>query len=778
MALLLCMSATVWGQARPDAPVTSPPLERIVPMEAVVNGEKTGTWPFVERLGVLYASRDALDEWRVKVQAPVETIMVRGTEYWPLNAIPGFTIKVNFSALSVEINFAAEAFVATKVSTQASARPKASPVLPSAFFNYELNYANSRSGGLTSSDFGALVEAGASTSWGVLTSSYVGRNLAGTSKDTASWTRLETTFTRHMPETNHTLRIGDSATRVGLWGRGVYFGGVQFGTNYSLTPGFLTQPLPVVAGVSAAPSTVELYVNDVLRQVSQVPAGPFAIDNTNILTGSGEARMVVRDILGREVVITQPFFTSVQLLSKGLTDWGAEIGTLRRDLGTASGRYGPPLSSGTWRYGVNDKLTVEARAEVTRDTQTAWLGLVTALPGAVLARGAAVASRNDQAGSGHHWVLGLERQWLRTSAYFQAEGANQTFRALGVGTVTPPTKLQWAANVTQAIGKAGSAGLAVASVHRYDAPTLTTVSANYSMRVGDNATVMFSVSRAFGASAGNGSSAGVTVQIPLERNRQVTATALGHGGTNDIYLTASQTSGGDSDLGWRVLAGQVAGEKHYEGGLYYLGRYGRVYSDVSNSGSQSSVRVGATGGLVFADSHVFATRRVDQSFAVVEIKDHADIGVGIGANMLTRTNARGIALLPELGAHQPNQVRLDPKDLPVSAEVESIEKIVVPAWRSAVKVDFPVRAGRAALLKINFEDGEPAPAGALVHIEGDKQEFYVARRGEAFVTGLMPANRILLEWQKQQCSFTVAMPPSTKDEIPRVGPVLCKGVKR
>ena len=103
---------------------------------------------------------------------------------------------------------------------------------------------------------------------------------------------------------------------------------------------------------------------------------------------------------------------------------------------------------------------------------------------------------------------------------------------------------------------------------------------------------------------------------------------------------------------------------------------------------------------------------------------------------------------------------------------------MVPAWRSAVKVVFPVRSGRGALLKLVFDDGEPAPAGGVVQIVGEKEEFYVARRGEAFITGLQSRNRVLLNWNGQQCQFDVNLPPESQDEIARLGPLQCKGVSR
>jgi outer membrane usher protein len=231
-------------------------------------------------------------------------------------------------------------------------------------------------------------------------------------------------------------------------------------------------------------------------------------------------------------------------------------------------------------------------------------------------------------------------------------------------------------------------------------------------------------------------------------------------------------------MGWRLLGGQQQDERRAEGGVYYQGRYGRVLSEISNTPDQTTVRLGASGGLVVADGHMFATRRVNDSFAVAEVAGYGDVGIGLGSNMLTRTDASGVALVPQLMAYQTNSVRLDPTELPVSAEIDSIEQFAVPAWRSAVKVIFPVRSGRGALLKIVLDDGDVAPAGATVQIEGDKQEFYVARRGEAFVTGLQSTNRLVLNWKDRQCRFDVTLPSATPDEVPRLGPLLCKGLAR
>ncbi|MDB5753327.1 MAG: fimbrial biosis outer rane usher protein, partial [Ramlibacter sp.] len=364
--------------SRPEIRASSTVQDRIVPLEATVNGAKAGGWPFVERAGRLHVGPDALEEWRVRIPPDVNPIRVRGLDFIPLDAIPGFDAKLNFGALTAEITFSPDAFMGSRlVLASESTRPQPSPVLPSLFLNYDLNFQRSASGGVSSQDLGALLELGASTRWGVLTSSHVGRNLTGGSLGLRKeWLRLESTVTRHFPQSNLSLRLGDSVTRAGLWGRQVYFGGIQFGTNFSLSPGLLTQPLPLLRGVSSAPSTVELYVNDVLRKVSQVPTGPFVIDDSQGLTGSGEARLVVRDVLGREVVILQPFFSTVELLAPGLNDWSVELGAVRENLGVTNGDYGDRFVTGTWRRGISEQWTGEGRAEWSRVHQAAGAGAV------------------------------------------------------------------------------------------------------------------------------------------------------------------------------------------------------------------------------------------------------------------------------------------------------------------------------------------------------------------------------------------------------------------
>lgn len=766
--------------AAAQTPPANPGEDHVVPMEVTVNGAKSGTWLFLERGGVLYAPRDAFEDWRVELQPGTPSSDFKGVPYFPLSAVAGFEAKMDFANQSVELSFSPQAFAATRLAGQAATRPALSPVMPSLFFNYQLNYADTELRDAADiQDLGVLTELGFSTGLGVLTSTAVGRNLANNASLGVpyGWTRLETTFTRDLPDRNATLRLGDASTRMTMWGRQVYFGGIQYGTNFALTPGFITSPLPVLSGISTAPSTVELYVNGVLTNVTNVPTGPFVVDRSPLLTGSGEAQLVVRDLLGRETSVTLPFFTSSQLLARGLDDWSVEAGSLRNDLGLSSNHYGPGFASGLWRHGYNDFVTLEGRAEATSKMFTLGGGMAMGLPWQMLGKAAVAVSHEQTLGGGGLWLLGLERQGLHGGAAIEAQGASIDFRQLGQGVGVAPIKLQVAANLSYSIENLGLFGMGYATIHRHDDTHISTVSGNYSRRVGARGSLNFNISRAVDGSSGT--YVGLNYFMSLDKNRTVSATANGQDGRHDYYVTAAQNTGPDSDLGWRVMTGQVQDRAHSEGGVYYQGRYGLASGELSTSPDQTTVRLGANGGLVYADRHLFATQRVDQSFAVAEVEGYGNVGIGLGSNVLTHTGVDGVALIPRMAPYQQNAVRLDPRELPINAELDSIEQVVVPSWRSGVKVVFPVRRGRGALLRITLDDGEVAPAGAIVQIEGDSEEFYVARHGEAFVTGLLQnTNGLVLKWNDQQCRFDVTLPPDNPDEFPRVGPLACHGVAR
>ncbi len=762
----------------------SPTEMRLIPLEVRVNGAPGGSWPLLEKDGMLYATEEAFEEWRLNRRESAQPLVHRSQAWYALGSVPGYESRLNFANQSIDLVFSPSAFAATRLASDAVQKLALSPSIPAVFFNYDLNYAQSRfsaGGAVSTRDLGALTEAGFSGSWGVLTSSFVGRNLVSSDPTLkASWRRLETVFTRDLPDSKTTIRLGDANTRAGIGSRSVFFGGLQISRNFALSPGFVSQPIPVIQGTSSAPSTVELYVNDALRQTSNVPTGPFAIDNFPLLTGGGNVRMVVRDVLGRETVIVQPFFSHSDLLEQGLADWSFEIGAARKNIGTDNANYGPRFASGLWRYGFSKTLTGEVAGQFGRETQTLGFGLSMALPAQILGSASLAASHDRAMGNGYEWSLGLEYSHLRHGFNASATGASRDFRQLGQGNTVLPNKLATAFNYSYSDERLGAVGVGLARISSFTTGDINTLSANYSMRLGQQTSLSLSATRAFGSGVpAPATTLGVSLNIPLG-NRMNSSSSLTHrAGQTDAYTSVSQGPAGELGTGWRALAGTRSDKAFAEAGVYHQASKALITGDISASSQQQNLRVGLQSALVFVDGQLYASRRVQDSFAVVEVPGFADVGVGFQGSVQARTDASGRAFLPRLQSHQRNNIRLDPSELPISAEIDNIEQIAVPAARSAVKITFPVRTGRAALIRIVLADGEPAPAGAEIELMGDKQEFFVARRGEAFITGLQPKNTLILKYNGGSCRIAIELPPEGKaDDILRLGPLRCEGVIR
>jgi len=144
-------------------------------------------------------------------------------------------------------------------------------------------------------------------------------------------------------------------------------GGAQVSRDFSLRPDLITYPVPTLAGSSAVPSAVDLYVNNVRQFSGTAPSGPFAINAVPSIRGAGEAVIITRDVLGRSVMTTVPLYIDSRLLVSGLTDFSVEAGFVRRAYALRSFDYaGDPSLSGSLRYGLTDRLTLEAHGEFTR----------------------------------------------------------------------------------------------------------------------------------------------------------------------------------------------------------------------------------------------------------------------------------------------------------------------------------------------------------------------------------------------------------------------------
>jgi outer membrane usher protein len=214
--------------------------------------------------------------------------------------------------------------------------------------------------------------------------------------------RLDTAFSYSDRETLTTYRAGDAINGGLAWTRPIRIGGLQAQRSFGLRPDLVTLPLPSASGSAAVPSTVDVFVNNVRTSSQEVESGPYRISNLSATTGSGNARVVLRDASGRETVTDLPFYVSSKMLAPGLFDFSAEAGAPRLSYGTTADTYGKTfVASASGRRGVLDWLTLEGHAE-------AGAGLWNAGAGAVIRTGSFGVASGALAASDYGGKLGLQ----------------------------------------------------------------------------------------------------------------------------------------------------------------------------------------------------------------------------------------------------------------------------------------------------------------------------------------------------------------------------------
>ncbi len=248
-----------------------------------------------------------------------------------------------------------------------SNRPTA-PELAKTDYGAVLNYTLFASG-TSSLDARTVAFSGASASldgrvftpYGTLSQSALMRS---TLDERFSALRLNTTFAYSDFETMTTYRAGDTISGGLAWTRPVRIGGLQVQRNFGLRPDLVTLPLPSASGSAAVPSTADIYINNVKTYSQDIGAGPYLLTNLPAITGSGTARVVLRDASGHTTEANLPFYVSSILLAPGMFDFSAEAGLPRLSFGTPADTYvAKPVGSASARYGMFDWLTLAGHAE-------------------------------------------------------------------------------------------------------------------------------------------------------------------------------------------------------------------------------------------------------------------------------------------------------------------------------------------------------------------------------------------------------------------------------
>jgi outer membrane usher protein len=689
--------------------------------------------------GRLLVRRAALTGWRI-LSDPPDAAVVDGEAYVALADMNLIRSDLDEGSQTIDIAVRPKQFAPTVASVAGVPDGPMSPSPLGAFLNYDAFI--ERSSGATAAN--AALEAGLFTGSGVGVTNLILR----ADRDRFRAVRLDTNWTIVNPDRMTAVRLGDSISRGGVGTVPVRFGGVQWSREFGVRPGFLSLPLPDVAGSAALPSVVDIYVDGALRASRPVAPGPFRINDVPVATGGGQVRAVVRDVLGREVASALDYYTSSQSLRHGLHDFSYEAGVLRRHYALRSNDYGTAFFSATHRYGLTDTLTVEGHAVLADQRQNIGAGAVAMLPQVGLFTIGASASHGAK-GAGAALTASVERRINGFAAGLRTELTSRDYGFLGLPAFRAAPK---ASLVAFADASFGSATIGCNYIRRrsWDRAGESVFGLFGSVNVGRKASLYFNLQHVRIGEPRTIASMNLTVPI----GRRGSAAAGVQGGSGTMLASVSAQLDPPAGEGWGVRGRATRGDlDSEEAQLTWQGASLAADVRAVRIERATAVRAQVSGGIGAMDDHLFVSRKLGQSFALVDVSGRPGVRVYADNQLVAVTGRDGYAVVPGLRPFERNRVAIDPTDVPIDVELGQTEQTVRPFGRAGVIVQFAAGQATNALVRLKHDD-QPIPAGASVTLNGG-QSGVVAPGGDVYLRGVGKASVGRVSWGGKSCDFIV-----------------------
>ncbi|HVE65886.1 MAG TPA: fimbria/pilus outer membrane usher protein, partial [Thermoanaerobaculia bacterium] len=535
----------------------------------------------------------------------------------------------------------------------------------SAFLNYSLTCADFR----RISGFG---EAGWSLRGNLLYSS-VSRGVGG------AFVRGLTNFTVNEPSRMRRFTLGDSFAETGGLGGGAFVGGVSVARTFELDPYFVRFPRFGLSGAVSTPSTVDVYVNGTLVRREQLPPGQFELDNVPVSAGSGSTRLVVRDAFGNERQIASPYYFSTGILAKGLSDYSYSAGLVRENLATESADYGRAVFLGRHRAGITNGLTLGARLEASRDLVSGGPTFAARLPFGEIEI-AAAASR-DRGVTGGAASIGFTHIGRPVSFGAAVRALSDHYAHTSLPAALDRTVMELQGFLSTQLTRRVSLSAQYRSSDLRDGGRRREGSLSASARLTSRSHGYVSASRLQAARGKWTTAFSVGVSYSLGSDTTANVGFARREGENLAVAEVQSPLTRSTGAGYLVQVRDGASGPSGIARLQYQSDFGRYEVSYDRLQGADRTTVNATGGLVAIGGSVYATRAVQQSFALIRVPGVAGVR-GFSSNQeVGRTSRSGDLLVTDLLSYYGNRVSISDQDVPIDHVIDATEKIVAPPHR-------------------------------------------------------------------------------------------------
>ncbi|MGP0174202.1 fimbria/pilus outer membrane usher protein [Pseudomonas sp. NCHU5208] len=754
--LLLCTSARGDEQAP----------EHLLYLELVINELPSGKVVEVrQRQDRLWLQRDELTA--IGVPLPAES-----NEWIALDSIDALHSQYQQDTQRLRLTLPSEWLPHQRFGPQSLSEPMPAQSSLGLLFNYDLYYNHSENAAHYAN---AWLEQRAFDGFGMISNTGVYRHSFAGPGYRDGYTRYDTTWRFNDQQRMIGLTGGDLITGALTWNNAVRLGGIQIARDFSLRPDLITYPLPRFAGDAAVPSTLDLFIDNARIGQQDLRPGPFTLNTVPYISGAGTATLVTTDVLGRQVTTTVPFYVTDTLLRKGLMDYSASLGKLRRNYGVDDFAYGQLVGSGSLRYGLSDQLTLESHLEGGAGLRQAGIGGTVGL--GLFGTLSTSLSQSSGIGNGQQYSLGYSYYARRFGITAQRIQRTRDYADLSVAYAldnglagTLLSKYQDQLTFSFSPERLGSFGIGYFASEAHNGRRTRLLNLSWSRGLWGSSSVYLSFNRQLD----DGShSIQAQLVIPFDLHASMT-TAVERTSSGDQRVRANYSRNPPSEggLGWNL--GYADGASQYrQADLTWRARHAQVQLGAYQDDGLTTHWGGVSGSLVAMEGKAFASNRIDDAFVLVSTNGQADVPVRYEHQLLGRTDADGYLLVPWVPSYYPGQYELDLLDLPSNLQLAETQKRIAVHKGSGALLAFPMLMTLSASIQLVDDQGQPLPRGSQVTHHPSEQRTYIGWDGQLYLEGLSGENRLDVQLPNAApCSTTFSL-DETATEMAVLGPLTC-----
>ncbi len=167
-----------------------------------------------------------------------------------------------------------------------------------------------------------------------------------------------TTITYDKPEKLQRFVVGNISTGSRNFQENLELIGVRGSKEFFMSPELQIRPRANQGFILETDSTVELYINNQLRQRFYLSKGVYSLEDIGLYDGANNIRVKIIDEFGKVTIKTSEQFYDSHLLKPGLSLYSASLGYLsKQQAGSNPHLENKPILSGYYEQGLSKDLT-------------------------------------------------------------------------------------------------------------------------------------------------------------------------------------------------------------------------------------------------------------------------------------------------------------------------------------------------------------------------------------------------------------------------------------